>query len=110
MARSNNPEVRGVCRQCGAEQDIVGTKEAATVLGVSPSQFQNLKARSGFPDPWSNGLGQGALWWRSDLTEWKEGRKRQSVEKLLGGISLDALNKGEQETIRKLLEKANSGA
>jgi predicted DNA-binding transcriptional regulator AlpA len=101
MARTavDTPIVVGVCPACSAEVDVVGTKEAAGVLGVSPSQYQNLKAREDFPKPWSSGLGQGALWLRSDLVDWQSGRKAASLEKLLGSLdgALEGLTKKDRE-------------
>ncbi len=93
------------CWHCGEEIDVVGAKHAAETLGVSISQFQNLKAREDFPEPWGDGFSQGALWRRQDLIAWQEGRKVASVTKLLNGFDMDRLNKNEAETFKKLAEK-----
>jgi hypothetical protein len=77
-------------------------------MGVSISQFQNLKARPDFPEPWGDGFSQGALWRRSDLLEWQAGRKQASVAKLLGGFDLERLSVNERKTFEQLASKLAS--
>ena len=93
------------CWHCGEEIDVVGAKHAAETLNVSISQFQNLKAREDFPEPWGDGFSQGALWRRQDLIEWQEARKRVSVDKLVSSFNLERLSKREQDEFLKLAEK-----
>jgi hypothetical protein len=49
-----------------------GTKEMKEVLGgVSDTQYQNLKAREGFPDPVAV-FGLGAIWARHEVQAWAD--------------------------------------
>jgi predicted DNA-binding transcriptional regulator AlpA len=70
------------CKCCASEIDLVGTKEAGQLLGVSSPSFQSLKLRADFPAP-ATRLGQGALWYREDLLAWKAGRESRQFQKEL---------------------------
>lgn len=87
------------CPNCGTEIDLVGTKEASEVLGVSTSTFQSLKARDDFPAP-AVTVGQGALWFREDVLAWKRSRSAASVtslaEKLRGEMAAMSVEEREQ--------------
>jgi predicted DNA-binding transcriptional regulator AlpA len=102
--------VVGVCPHCKTEVDVIGTKEAAGVLGVSPSQYQNLKNREGFPAPWSSGLGQGALWLRSDLLDWKDGRRSVSMDALLQQLDKALTTTEWRSVVRKIETVAKKAA
>jgi hypothetical protein len=57
------------------ELDVVGLKEAAEFLGVSPQRVDQLRKRPDFPD--GAELAQGTVWTRASLERFNEGWDRR---------------------------------